>query len=437
MPLDLALINIGSTPNDGTGDPARTWATKTNDNMVSIQTLVNALESLKAPLANPNFTGAMGDAPPFGNSSNRLATTAWTQAELASLVSAINAALSGKVNDSGDQITGPLILKDAVGEGSVVLTPAGDANPGKVEMLTGDGTRRLLLGFEATAETIKFMIEAGWTLEIGGAGNVVLGPDVRATTQSPADNSTKLATTAYVDTAAAGSGVAVGTRIMYDGLDSPPNTLPCDGASYSSATYAALFAKLVKSATVTISIATPGVISWASHGLKVGYPVKFTTTGALPTGLTVGTTYWVISAGFTANSFRVAATPNGTAINTSGSQSGVHTGICAPHGCANNLSTFNVPDTRAVFVRGFDDGRGIDLDRGFGQEQLDAFQGHVHPYAFPNGAGGSYTLDGSGGAGNAAQNTSTPANDGTNGVPRTAAETRPRNNTTRFFIKYQ
>src|ERR1019366_8427140 len=40
---------------------------------------------------------------------------------------------------------------------------------------------------------------------------------------------------------------------------------------------------------VTISIASPAVISWAAHGLVVGTPLVFTTTtlGALPTGLTV------------------------------------------------------------------------------------------------------------------------------------------------------
>jgi hypothetical protein len=45
------------------------------------------------------------------------------------------------------------------------------------------------------------------------------------------------------------------------------------------------------------------------------------TTGALPTGLTAGTTYYVVNASGT--SFSLAATSGGAAINTSGSQSGV------------------------------------------------------------------------------------------------------------------
>lgn len=75
----------------------------------------------------------------------------------------------------------------------------------------------------------------------------------------------------------------------------------------------------------TMTIASPGVISRTAHGLSIGETISFTTTGALPTGVVAGTTYYVITAGFTANAFRISATSGGTAINTTGTQSGVHT----------------------------------------------------------------------------------------------------------------
>lgn len=75
--------------------------------------------------------------------------------------------------------------------------------------------------------------------------------------------------------------------------------------------------------TVTITIASPGVVSWTAHGLAAGTPIVFSTTGALPTGLTAGTVYFVLAPN--ANDFTVSATSGGAAINTSGSQSGVHT----------------------------------------------------------------------------------------------------------------
>lgn len=86
---------------------------------------------------------------------------------------------------------------------------------------------------------------------------------------------------------------------------------------------------------VTISIADPGVITWNDHGLSAGQPVVFSTTGSLPTGLTAGTIYYVVATGLTANSFSVAATVNGTPIETSSTQSGTHTATAPPVGMTN------------------------------------------------------------------------------------------------------
>jgi len=78
--------------------------------------------------------------------------------------------------------------------------------------------------------------------------------------------------------------------------------------------------------TSTISIATPAVITQENHTYITGDAIKFSTTGALPTGLTANTVYYAIYAG--ANTFNVATTYAnaiaGTKINTSGTQSGVH-----------------------------------------------------------------------------------------------------------------
>lgn len=80
-----------------------------------------------------------------------------------------------------------------------------------------------------------------------------------------------------------------------------------------------------KVATITMTSATPAVFSLTSHGFIAGTPFQLSTTGALYTGLAVDTTYYVIAAGLTANAFEASATLAGSAINTSGSQSGVHT----------------------------------------------------------------------------------------------------------------
>lgn len=83
-------------------------------------------------------------------------------------------------------------------------------------------------------------------------------------------------------------------------------------------------------ATITVTIATPAVVSWTAHGLPEGAPVVFTNSGgALPTGITAGTTYFVGRSPAT-NTFNistsVANAAAGTFVATSGSQSGTHTG---------------------------------------------------------------------------------------------------------------
>lgn len=83
-----------------------------------------------------------------------------------------------------------------------------------------------------------------------------------------------------------------------------------------------------RASTVTISIATPAVVSWANHGLAAGQKVTFSTTGTLPTGLTTGVTYYVLSPA--ASTFQLASTPGGAAIATTGTQSGVHTAYLTP-----------------------------------------------------------------------------------------------------------
>ena len=76
----------------------------------------------------------------------------------------------------------------------------------------------------------------------------------------------------------------------------------------------------------TITIATPAVITQAAHGYILGDAIKLSTTGALPTGLTTNTIYYVTNP--TTNTFNVSSTYANavaeTKINTTGSQSGVH-----------------------------------------------------------------------------------------------------------------
>lgn len=82
-----------------------------------------------------------------------------------------------------------------------------------------------------------------------------------------------------------------------------------------------------KEETVTISNASPAVVTFTSHPFQDNDPVKFSTTGSLPTGLTAGTVYFVNVVD--ADSFTVSATAGGTPIDTSSAGSGTHSATSA------------------------------------------------------------------------------------------------------------
>lgn len=116
-------------------------------------------------------------------------------------------------------------------------------------------------------------------------------------------------------------------------------------------------------------------------------------------------------------------------------------------GAGDGATTFNIPDARGRFPRGFDDGAGRDPGRVFGTYQLDALQNLTGSLTSGGGRGG-FANSGNTGVFGGQGTTAAGHSDGTNLtgyrdiafdaslVARTAAETRPVNFTTNIFIRY-
>jgi putative heme iron utilization protein len=129
--------------------------------------------------------------------------------------------------------------------------------------------------------------------------------------------------------------------------------------------------------TITMTIANPGVVTWTAHGQTNGAPIMFTTTGALPTGVSASTYYYIRV--INANTFHLYDTyahaiDTGSTtgrVVTSGTQSGVHT--CANYG-------IDALDTTAKVTSAYFATRALSLERDVGK----VVSGYVGYRSLPN-----------------------------------------------------
>ena len=100
-------------------------------------------------------------------------------------------------------------------------------------------------------------------------------------------------------------------------------------------------------ATFTVTIASPAVVT-STIALSEGDAFTLTTTGSLPTGLVVGTTYYARNVVGTV--FNLSATPSGALINTTGTQTPTHS--ISPRGVLVSALTgaSDVPLTQNFFL---------------------------------------------------------------------------------------
>ena len=92
--------------------------------------------------------------------------------------------------------------------------------------------------------------------------------------------------------------------------------------------------------TVTITIASPAVVTATGHSFQNGDIIQLYTTGALPSGLSTGIDYYVVNRA--TNTFQLSLTSGGSAINTSGTQSGTHSCTFYSQVRANQEAGFSV-----------------------------------------------------------------------------------------------
>jgi len=151
-----------------------------------------------------------------------------------------------------------------------------------------------------------------------------------------------------------------------------------------------------------------------------------------------GTLSWVSAGGIPAGTVITVAMntaptgylkANGAVVSRS-TYAALFAAIGTTFGAGDGSTTFALPDLRGEFIRGWDDGRGVDSGRAFGSAQADEFKSHTHDL-----------IGGTGTPNNAQQGVAgatpnPPTNKIGGALASGGAETRPRNVALLACIKF-
>lgn len=183
---------------------------------------------------------------------------------------------------------------------------------------------------------------------------------------------------------------------------------------------------------VTVNVAGLGTKNVKLYG--GANPASGDMDGMVTLEFDLGNNYFVIQKGFVPSGTVISVAQNsapsgylkanGAAVSRT-AYAALFAAIGTTFGVGDGSTTFNLPDLRGEFVRGWDDGRGVDSGRVFGSAQTDDFKSHTHNIGTTTtyGAGaisGIYST--------VSQTDPTTATGGT--------ETRPRNIALLYCIKY-
>ena len=106
---------------------------------------------------------------------------------------------------------------------------------------------------------------------------------------------------------------------------------------------------------------------------------------------------------------------NGSAISRS-TYASLFSILSTTHGAGDGSSTFNLPDLRGQFVRGWDNSAGVDASRVFGSTQTDQNKNHTHTTDSVTLTGGIRKISEGFGAGGSATGVFTKTQDGNNTI---------------------
>lgn len=268
--------------------------------------------------------------------------------------------------------------------------------------------------------------------------DIATGAATTATTEADVATAAAATATTKADVAVAAAATAT-TKTDVAVAAAATATAKADGAVAAAAAASAAAGSMIASdATPTMNHGIGAAGSSATYARGDHVHPTDTSIGGVPIGTVVFGPWTSAPAG--------TIKGNGALVSRS-AYAGLFAVYGTRFGVGDGSTTFGLPDLRAAFPRGLDDGRGIDTGRVLGSEQLDAFQGHWHLLGksgnptYYSGEGQLSTTSNYGAPladpdGTATRATTPVVDESGNGTPRIATETRPRNIALLACIKY-
>lgn len=227
----------------------------------------------------------------------------------------------------------------------------------------------------------------------------------------------------------------------------PANTAAVSGNTISSTAYNSLTGDIGNE--ITNSLDRGGRSAMTAALPMGGFPINNLATPSNSTDAATKAYVDIAMPSGAVMSFAMSTAPSGWLICDGSAVSrtayaALYAAIGSTWGAGDGSTTFNIPDFRGAFLRGFDNGRGYDTGRVFASYEADAFASHNHSVSDPghshvvvgaaiNGTGSGNTVAGALlGVTNA---TTTAATTGISIASTGGAETRPKNYAIQYCIK--
>jgi len=225
----------------GNGEQAGVWGNTTNTNWQLIEQAVAGVQTIIMANANYTLTNLNGV---LDEARNMVLVIQGTNSAIYQVIAPLN---QPKMYVVSNQTTGGYAITIGASSGSVVSIPNGTTaqvytdGTNFFSAQTGSaGDFKVNGNFTVTGnQTDTGNLTVGGTFTANNTATFAVSPT--APTPTAGDNTTKLATTAFVQSALT-AGVITGAIQMWPTTSAPSGYLLCDGSAVSRTTYSALFA---------------------------------------------------------------------------------------------------------------------------------------------------------------------------------------------------